>query len=203
MFIGKKMVDFFYSIDTWLLHFINNTLSNHLFDKFFPFITEVKNWYVAYIILFLVLLLKGGRIGKIASFALIILIITTDQFSSFFLKNLFERVRPCNVFTDLNVLVTCTESFSFPSSHAVNNFAVAMFFAKLFPKLKWAFFIVAILQAFSRPYVGVHYPSDILGGMLIGLFFGYIFAFIVLKIEGFFSQRKTKITDRYERVEFR
>lgn len=197
------MLDFFYSIDTWLLHFINNTLSNPLLDKFFPFITEVKNWYVAYIILFLILVIKGGRIGRVASIALIFLIIATDQFSSFFLKNLFARVRPCNVFTDLNVLVTCTESFSFPSSHAVNNFAVAMFFTKLFPKLKWSFFIVAILQAFSRPYVGVHYPSDVVGGALIGLFFGYIFAFLVIKIDSLFIQRKTKITDRYERVEFR
>lgn len=197
------MLDFFYSIDSWLLHFINNTLSNPLFDKFFPFITEVKNWYVAYIILFLILVIKGGRIGRIASIALIFLIITTDQFSSFFLKNLIARVRPCNVFTDLNVLVTCTESFSFPSSHAVNNFAAAMFFAKLFPKLKWPFFIVAILEAFSRPYVGVHYPSDAVGGALIGLLFGYIFAFLVIKIDNMFIQRKTKITDRYERVEFR
>jgi undecaprenyl-diphosphatase len=197
------MLDFFYSIDSWLLHFINNTLSNPLFDKFFPFITEVKNWYVAYIILFLILVIKGGRIGRIASIALIFLIIATDQFSSFFLKNLIARVRPCNVFTDLNVLVTCTESFSFPSSHAVNNFAAAMFFAKLFPKLKWPFFIVAILEAFSRPYVGVHYPSDAVGGALIGLFFGYIFAFLVIKIDNLFIQRKTKITDRYERVEFR
>ena len=197
------MLDFFYSIDSWLLHFINNTLSNPLFDKFFPFITEVKNWYVAYIILFFILVIKGGRIGRIASIALIFLIIATDQFSSFFLKNLIARVRPCNVFTDLNVLVTCTESFSFPSSHAVNNFAAAIFFAKLFPKLKWSFFIVAILEAFSRPYVGVHYPSDAVGGALIGLFFGYIFAFLVIKIDNLFIQRKTKITDRYERVEFR
>ncbi len=197
------MLDFFYNMDSWLLHFINQNLSNPLFDKFFPFITEVKNWYVAYIILFLILIIRGGRIGRIASVALILLIVTTDQFSSFFLKNLFARLRPCNVFTDLNVLVTCTESFSFPSSHAVNNFAAAMFFAKLYPKLKWSFFTVAILQAFSRPYVGVHYPSDAIGGALIGLFFGYIFAFIVLNIENFFTKNKTKITERYERIKFR
>jgi undecaprenyl-diphosphatase len=197
------MADFLYRIDVWGLYFINHTLSNPFFDKFFPFITEVKNWYIAYIILFLILLFKGGRTGRIASLFLILLIISTDQFSSFFLKNLFERIRPCNAFGDLNVLVTCTESFSFPSSHAVNNFAAAMFFGKIFPKLKWPFFIVAALQAFSRPYVGVHYPSDALGGMIIGLLFGYLYSLIVIWIDGKIKNRTTKITDKYERVEFR
>ncbi|MFA7228426.1 MAG: phosphatase PAP2 family protein [Melioribacteraceae bacterium] len=197
------MTEFLYGIDVWGLYFINHTLSNPFFDKFFPFITEVKNWYIAYIILFLILVIKGGRIGRIASLFLILLIVSTDQFSSFFLKNLFERIRPCNVFGDLNVLVNCTGSFSFPSSHAVNNFAVAMFFGKIFPKMKWSFIAVAALLAFSRPYVGVHYPSDALGGMLIGLLFGYIYALLVILIDDKIKNRTKKITDKYERVEFR
>jgi len=197
------MLEFLYQIDVKLLYFINHTLSNSLFDKIFPFITEVKNWYVAYLILFLILLIKGGRIGRISAVALILLIVVTDQFSSFFLKNLFARVRPCNVFNDLKILVTCTEAYSFPSSHAVNNFAAAIFLTKIFPKFKWAFFTVAVLMAFSRPYVGVHYPSDVIGGALIGTVFGYIFAFVVVKFDKFFTQKRTKITDNYERLEFK
>lgn len=197
------MLDILYKIDVWFLYFINHSLSNNLFNKLFPFITEVKNWYIAYIILFLILIIRGGRIGRIAAIVLILLVVTTDQFSSFFLKNLFSRVRPCNVFPDLNILVTCTESFSFPSSHAVNNFAAAMFFSKIFPKLKWSFFAVSSLIAFSLPYVGVHYPSDVVGGALIGMAFGYIFALIAIKIDDLFFQRKTKITNKYERIEFR
>ena len=197
------MLEFLYQIDLKFLYFINHTLSNPFFDKLFPFITEVKNWYIAYIILFLILIIKGGRIGRMAAVAMILLIVATDQFSSFFLKNLVGRIRPCNIFPDLNVLATCTESFSFPSSHAVNNFGAAMFFTKIFPKYKWSFFIVATLMAFSRPYVGVHYPSDAIGGALIGMIFGYIFAFIVIKIDGFISVKQTKITNKYERVEFK
>ena len=197
------MLEFLYQIDLKLLYFINHTLSNPFFDKLFPFITEVKNWYIAYIILFLILIVKGGRIGRIAAVAMILLIVTTDQFNSFFLKSLVGRIRPCNIYSDLNVLVTCTESFSFPSSHAVNNFGAAIFFTKIFPKYKWTLFTVATLMAFSRPYVGIHYPSDVIGGALIGMIFGYIFAFIVIKIDNFISKRQTKITDKYERVKFK
>lgn len=197
------MLEFFYQLDVKLLYFINHTLSNSFFDKLFPFITEVKNWYIAYFILFLILIIKGGRIGRMAAVAMILLIVATDQFSSSFLKNIVGRIRPCNVFQDLNVLVTCTESFSFPSSHAVNNFGMAMFFTKIFPKYKWSFFIVATLMAFSRPYVGIHYPSDVIGGALIGIFFGYIFAIISKYFDNLISQRHTKITNKYERIEFK
>jgi undecaprenyl-diphosphatase len=123
--------------------------------------------------------------------------------SSSLLKNLVERVRPCNVLEHVNILVNCTESFSFPSSHAVNNFAAAVFFSMLFSKYRVWFYTVAVLQAFSRPYVGVHYPSDVLGGAIIGAAIGYLFGFITIKINSYFDQKKTQITDKYERIEFR
>lgn len=176
------MIDFFFSIDLAIFYFINHTISNPIFDKFFPFITNVKHWYLAYIILWFILLLKGGKIGKIASVGIIIVITASDQISSNLLKNLFERIRPCNALEDINILINCSKSFSFPSSHAVNNFAVAFYFYKLYPKLKWVLFIVAAVVAFSRPYVGVHYPSDIFIGAIIGICIGYIFATISIKI---------------------
>ena len=68
----------------------------------------------------------------------------------------------------VRLLVDCGPGKSFPSSHAVNNFAVATLFAWSFPSGRWYFFGWATLVALSRPAVGVHYPSDILGGALIG-----------------------------------
>ena len=170
------MIDFLYQIDISIFYFINHTLSNPLFDKFFPFITEVKNWFIAYIILFLILVIKGRKLERISAVGIIFLITVSDQLSSSVLKNFVGRIRPCNDLPDVNILTGCTGSFSFPSSHAVNNFAAAVFFSILFPKYKWALFTVAFLLALSRVYTGVHYPSDIIGGALIGSILGFLFA---------------------------
>lgn len=196
------MADVLYQIDLAIFYFINHTLSNPVFDKFFPFITEVKHWYLLYVVLFFVIIFKGGRKGKIAAVGVVFLIIITDQFSSFFLKNLFERIRPCNALPDVNILAGCTGSFSFPSSHAVNNFGVAIFFGKIFPRYMWLLITLATIIALSRPYVGVHYPSDILGGAIIGGAFGYLLSLIVIYTDKKF-ETKNKLTDRLEKVEFK
>jgi undecaprenyl-diphosphatase len=184
------MLDFFYSIDLSVFYFINHSLANSIFDKFFIFITEVKNWYITFVILWFICFFKGGKIGKIAAIITLILITVSDQLSSFVIKNLVVRIRPCNALPDVRILAGCTTSFSFPSSHAVNNFAVAVFFYKIFPKLKWILFTVASLIAISRIYVGRHYPSDVVGGAIIGAVIGYIFAIIALQIDQFFKNKK-------------
>jgi undecaprenyl-diphosphatase len=176
------MINFFYSIDLSVFYFINQSIANPIFDNFFIFITDVKNWYLLYIVLWFICFFKGGRIGKIAAILSLFLIAVSDQVSSFVIKNLVERIRPCNALPDVRILTGCTSSFSFPSSHAVNNFAAAVFFYKIFPNLKWILFIIAFLIAFSRIYVGKHYPSDVIGGAIIGSAIGYIFGFIALWI---------------------
>ena len=197
------MADTLYHIDVAIFYFINHTLSNPFFDKFFPFITDVKNWYIAYIILWFVVFFKGGRLGKIAAILSIFLITASDQFSSAFLKNLIERVRPCNVLPDVYLRAVCTGSYSFPSSHAVNNFAVAVFFYRLFPKYKWLLLSIATVIALSRPYVGVHYPSDIVGGALIGAAFGYLFSVAALQIDSFIKKRNEKNGSTDDEIVFR
>ncbi len=177
------MSEFLYQIDLKLFYFFNHTISNPLFDKFFPFITESKNWNIAYIILFLILIIKGGRFGRIAAAGTILLVIATDQTSSNLLKNLIERIRPCNALPDVNILATCSQSFSFPSSHAVNNFGGAVYFSRLYPQYKVALFIVAVLVSLSRVYVGVHYLSDVIGGAIIGSAIGYLFSELIKKID--------------------
>lgn len=177
------MTDFLYSIDTGLLYFFNVKISNPAFDKFFVFITSVSNWYITYILLLGILFINSGKKGKIAGVLVILLVVFTDQFGHNVLKELFGRIRPCNVLDWVLTPNGCSGTLSFPSNHALNNFAVAMFFYVLYPKLKWALFITAGLIAFSRVYLGLHYPSDIIGGALIGCVIGYLFARLHLLIE--------------------
>lgn len=186
------MTEFFYSIDLSIFYFFNHTLSSGVLDKFFSIITNVNNWYIAYIILLCISIFKGGSKGKIAALGVIILILVSDQTGYHILKEMVKRIRPCNALTDAIIPLGCTGSYSFPSNHALNNFAAATFYYRLYPNLKWILFTVASLVSISRVYLGLHYPSDILGGALLGIIFGYIFSMLVLWLDTKFTFHKSK-----------
>lgn len=185
------MIDFFYSVDLAIFYFFNHSLSATFFDRFFSILTNVNNWYIAYIILLGLSFFKGGIKGKIAVGVIILLIVFTDQFGYRVLKEIFHRIRPCNVLSDVLTPIGCNGTYSFPSNHALNNFAAATFFYRLFPKLKWILFITAALIALSRVYLGLHYPSDIIGGALLGCAIGYLFSIAALKLEAYMLIKKS------------
>ncbi len=184
------MTEFFYSIDLSIFYFFNHTLSVGFLDKFFSTITNVNNWYISYVILLSISWFKGGQKGKIAVIGVLLLIIFSDQTGYRLLKEFIGRPRPCEVLKDVITPLGCTGTSSFPSNHALNNFAAAIFFTMLFPKLKWVLFITATLIAISRVYLGLHYPSDVIGGAIIGMAFGYIFGIGALHVDKFLSGKK-------------
>ncbi|OIP63887.1 MAG: phosphatase PAP2 family protein [Ignavibacteria bacterium CG2_30_36_16] len=184
------MAEFLYSIDVTIFYFFNHTLSVGFLDKFFSIITNVNNWYIAYIILLGILLTKGGRQGRIAAAAVVLMIVVTDQLQHKVIKEIFERIRPCNALTDVLTPLGCNGTFSFPSNHATNNFAVAVLFYRIYPHLKLPLFIAASLIAISRVYLGLHYPSDILSGVLVGSAFGYIFSVAAIKVNIWMEKRE-------------
>lgn len=169
------MSDALLEMDRGLFYFCNQGLRNWLFDAILPFVTDLNRKPIALVIvgiLWILLLTKGGRHGRIAALLLILTITVSDQLSSSVLKFLIERARPCHELSGVHLLVGCGSGYSFPSSHAVNNFAGAIVLAYFLPRWTWAFFSFAALVAFSRIYVGVHYPSDVIGGAIIGLLIG-------------------------------
>lgn len=162
------MAEWLYGIDVALFRFGNSMLANPVGDVFFPFITEVKNFYIIYAVTLIALMVFGKKRGVITVALLLLTITISDQLSSFVVKPLFGRLRPCHTLEDVRLLVGCGGGKSFPSSHATNNFAMAVLVAHFYPVARPWLLLWAVLVAFSRVYVGVHYFSDLLGGALLG-----------------------------------
>ncbi|TAJ08904.1 MAG: phosphatase PAP2 family protein [Nitrospirae bacterium] len=99
--------------------------------------------------------------------ALALLIVLVDQVGAQ-IKHLVGRVRPCQTFTDMHLLVGCGGTGSFPSNHALNTAAAAAFAHVLYPKTGWITWPLVALIGLSRVYVGAHYVTDVLGGWVIG-----------------------------------
>ena len=100
--------------------------------------------------------------------ALLGLLIAAVDFISFELKSAVARPRPCQVLTEVNKVVGCGRAFSFPSNHAANTAAAAIFFQAIYPATGWLAWPLVVLIGFSRIYVGAHYISDVVGGWLLG-----------------------------------
>ena len=192
------MADFLNSIDITLFHFFNGSVCNSVFDFLMPIITDLSKQRIVLVFVALVLLwmlIRGRHHVRIAAILLIITIVISDQLNSSVIKYWLVRQRPCHALQNVHLLVSCGSGFSFPSSHAVNNFAGALILAFFFPRAKWWFFGFAAIVAFSRVYVGVHYPFDVIGGAVIGLFCAgsVLLVFITLeKLWYSFRQRKVQ-----------
>ncbi|MBI3989462.1 MAG: phosphatase PAP2 family protein [candidate division NC10 bacterium] len=168
------VVSLLQTLDAWdkgLFLFLNGSLENAFFDLLMPFITEKWNFIVPLALVFLYLFLKGGRPLRILLLLSLVLLLLADG-SATLLKNLFQRARPCQVLDQVRILVGCSSSFALPSNHATNIFAIASFFAYADRRLLVPLFVLAFLVGYSRIYVGVHYPLDVLGGAVLGIALG-------------------------------
>lgn len=119
----------------------------------------------------LILIPRTRKIG----FAVMAAVILDSVLCNVILKNIFVRPRPCDVNTAINLLIPRPLGYSFPSGHTSAAFAaVAALYFSGERKIWKAALALAILIAFSRMYLYVHYPTDVLGGILVGIFCGYV-----------------------------
>jgi len=156
-------------LDHKILLWIHKNLSNSILDVFMPFITNEDNWIIPITILVIVLCIFAEKKGKIAIIILLITLGLTDSICAQFIKPFIERIRPSHLDLEgLNLLVKKGGKWSMPSNHAANMFAFATTLSFFYKRYKTFLFILASLIAFSRVYVGVHFPGDIFFGALIG-----------------------------------
>ncbi|RMD94039.1 MAG: phosphatase PAP2 family protein [Calditrichaeota bacterium] len=158
--------------DTKLFYFLNSTVANPFFDWLMPFITNQNHWYLLFVMLVLFLILKGGKKGIVVILLLFITILLSDQLSSQILKPLIGRIRPCYSLPDVRLLIPCGGQLAFPSGHATNSFAASLILSYFYPRFAVFLFLIASLVSFSRIYVGVHYPLDVVAGIILGLLCG-------------------------------
>lgn len=160
---------FLSAIDTAVFLFLNKTVANPIFDFLMPIVTESDNWTIPLALIVLALLIFGGKKGRIAVILVVFIVTLSDQLSSHVFKPWIGRIRPCFVVEGVRQLIRQSKSFSFPSSHASNMTAVATLFSVKYPKYRWIYIGIAVLVGYSRIYVGVHYPFDVLAGGVLGV----------------------------------
>lgn len=169
------MIDVIINVDKKIFTFFNSSIANPVFDIFFPLITNQDIWIIPILLGIIILSIKGGAKGRIASIVLIIGVILADYSSAQIIKPYFQRLRPSHDILDqIRLLVPKGGRYGFVSSHAANMYVSATILGYFYSKQKRLFFTIASLVAFSRVYVGVHYPADIVFGGLLGYGLGWI-----------------------------
>lgn len=187
------MLDLLLQLDYKLFTFVNSVTSNSFFDVFFVWITDLhKTTYFKIIVIPLMIFLFGKKFKLLGSLVFLFLLISL-AWSDFFgaqIKSLVERPRP-EFNTEIQVVKRSDAGhFSFYSNHATNMFNFATYTGHFLPQLKIPFYALAGLVGYSRVYNGVHYPSDVAAGSIIGYLWGIIFSRLTEKILLFIKKRK-------------
>jgi undecaprenyl-diphosphatase len=160
-------------MDVAVFRWVNEGWSSPFFDSLFSFVTDIRHFWVLIAALLLYWVWKGGAKGRWLVLSLVLAVILSDQISSHVLKGWVERVRPCNALDNVLTPAGKSDAFSFPSSHAANMGSSMFLLAMAFRSWRWLFVLIALLVGLSRIYLGLHYPSDVLGGYILGLPIGF------------------------------
>ncbi|MFC1895205.1 phosphatase PAP2 family protein [Thermodesulfobacteriota bacterium] len=170
-------------IDVWLFYLINRSGKSPLFDHLMPVASNAELFLIPLAISWCVLVTRKGIRWKSVAVAMILVISLSEWISSGVLKPTFDRPRPYHAVSEVHCYDRMYEtwritppldvpirgqSFSLPSSHATNMFAAATFLSYYFPKGLPFFYVMALLVGYSRVYLGVHFPLDVLVGAVVG-----------------------------------
>lgn len=156
-------MDFIQALDTQLLLWFQS-FQNPILNPIMILFSYLGQAGIVWIFISLVLMVK--KKGRTAGFYVLITMGLCYLFNDMVIKYLIQRPRPFLTIPALTVLTHRPETYAFPSGHACSSFAAAFMLKKLLNRN--AYYLLAVLIALSRPYVGVHYVTDILAGALVG-----------------------------------
>lgn len=166
------MLDIINLFDTVVIEFIQNNLHNSSMDKIMIFITKLADKGFIWILIGLGLLInrKYRKVGFMVLGAVMLGAIIGEGI----LKNIIQRDRPFISIEGIELLIKAPTTYSFPSGHTTSSFAAAGVIAINFKNKSSYIFILAILIGFSRIYLGVHFPTDIITGIILGICCSYV-----------------------------
>jgi len=170
-------------LDKSLFYWINSHFQSPLFGKFMVFVSDKYNFLAVGVLAAVLVLFFYKKRGLAYLLIGAAVVGFNDFFSHNVLKELFHRPRPCAVLPDVITHVHCsTGSFSFPSNHAGNIFALATLTSLCFRNSTIFVLTFAALVGYSRVYLGVHYPFDVAAGALWGAIMGILGFLLYRKI---------------------
>lgn len=174
------MMSLIQHFDNYILLCINNNMHGYVMDKMMVFITHLGSGGFIWITIAVLLMInkKYRNIGFMVLGALLLNTILCEGI----LKHLVQRMRPSTYIPAANLLIPKPSSYSFPSGHAASSFAAAGVLAKYFKGYAFVFFGLASLIAFSRLYLNVHYPTDVLAGIILGLICSKIIIYVFNRV---------------------
>jgi len=154
--------------DEGTFRLLNGHWLNPILDRLLPFVTNAGNFILPFVLAAIVIVLVGRVRGLRFLVLAVVSVVVADAIGTHF-KYSFLRARPCMALADVRLLVGCTNLPSFPSNHAVNASVLATLTTLYMPRLWLPATALAILVGYSRVYVGVHYPLDVLAGSVLGI----------------------------------
>ena len=161
---------------------LHRGLENSFFSWLLPWWRHPWFWTPFYLGLGYFLFKQRGSAALYSLLFVGLVVATSDVLSSFVVKQWVQRIRPCNdplMFADVFLRAPCGSGYSFTSSHAANHMALAVFLGQTYFRTRsgrWWLVAWAMSIGFAQIYVGVHYPLDVLGGALLGLFVGVLWS---------------------------
>ncbi|MGV8982912.1 phosphatase PAP2 family protein [Clostridium sp.] len=170
------MLSLIQKFDSYILLFIKDNMHGPIMDKVMLMSTYLGNGGIIWIILAVILIIskKYRKVGFMAIAALIL----STFLGEGILKHIVKRIRPSSNIPSFDLLIQKPLSYSFPSGHTGSSFAVAGVLSKYIKEYTVEFFFLAFLIAFSRLYLYLHYPTDVLAGAVLGLISSRIIIYI-------------------------